>query len=173
MHGNLHVVLLCKEARILWLNRPFPEMKKEELIGKISWEISNDARSNKIAFRQWCEMLRDGKCEEIFTWKSPEGKEHLVYMTLWKLAGVACRVAAIGIVYDLDSKLLELSGREKEVLAMVGEGVDRSEISDRLGISGNTIQTHIRRIRKKLGVDKTSDLVGVAALNSVAFAEDF
>jgi DNA-binding NarL/FixJ family response regulator len=45
-----------------------------------------------------------------------------------------------------------LSERELEVLMLLGEGFVQKEISEKLGISANTVATHIRRVYDKLGV---------------------
>lgn len=49
------------------------------------------------------------------------------------------------------SSVFELTPRELEVLAGLAEGVSNSEIADRLGVSQNTIKTHLKRIYSKLG----------------------
>lgn len=55
-----------------------------------------------------------------------------------------------------------LSAREIEVLILVAEGRDDKEIAGRLGISPNTISTHRRNIRAKLGAHNDRDLVNYA-----------
>ncbi|MCI0425576.1 MAG: response regulator transcription factor, partial [Actinobacteria bacterium] len=46
----------------------------------------------------------------------------------------------------------ELTGRELEILAMVGEGMTSREIADKLYISENTVRNHVRNILDKLGM---------------------
>ncbi len=56
----------------------------------------------------------------------------------------------------------KLSPREAEVLKMVASGFDRAGMREALGVSDNTIKTHVRRIYLKLGVHskrEVSDLV--------------
>lgn len=45
-----------------------------------------------------------------------------------------------------------LSPREWEILAAIADGGTNEEIARALGISPNTIKTHIRRCYRKLGV---------------------
>lgn len=47
----------------------------------------------------------------------------------------------------------KLSGREKEVLELLGQGYSNQEIADRLYVSLNTVKTHLTRIYGKLGVN--------------------
>lgn len=46
-----------------------------------------------------------------------------------------------------------LSEREAEVLAGIGKGFSYQEVADALGISTNTVRTHVRRIYEKLAVN--------------------
>ncbi len=59
----------------------------------------------------------------------------------------------------------KLSGRESEVLTLVATGLSNNGISDRLGITENTVDTILRRAFKKLGVNNriTAVLKGIGA----------
>jgi DNA-binding NarL/FixJ family response regulator len=46
-----------------------------------------------------------------------------------------------------------LSDRELDVLAGIGKGFSYQEVADALGISTNTVRTHVRRIYEKLAVN--------------------
>ncbi|MBE9101782.1 response regulator transcription factor [filamentous cyanobacterium LEGE 07170] len=50
------------------------------------------------------------------------------------------------------SPFLLLSEREQEVLSLMVEGHNNSEIARQLYVSPNTIKTHVRGILNKLGV---------------------
>lgn len=56
----------------------------------------------------------------------------------------------------------ELSEREHEVLAFLGEGNNYNEIANRLFISVDTVRHHIRNIYKKLHVHSQSEAVAKA-----------
>lgn len=56
--------------------------------------------------------------------------------------------------------LATLTGREREVLALLDEGEDAHAIALRLGISITTVRTHIRHILTRLGV--SSQLAAVS-----------
>ncbi len=56
--------------------------------------------------------------------------------------------------------LESLSQREREVLALMAEGMSNQLIADRLGISDKTVKTHVSNVLSKLGVaDRTQAAV--------------
>jgi DNA-binding NarL/FixJ family response regulator len=56
----------------------------------------------------------------------------------------------------------ELTGREIEILSMVGEGMTSKEIADKLYISENTVRNHVRNILDKLGMSSRFEAVNWA-----------
>ncbi|HEV8600672.1 MAG TPA: helix-turn-helix transcriptional regulator [Gemmatimonadales bacterium] len=55
-----------------------------------------------------------------------------------------------------------LSPRQREVLALIGNGSTNAEIGKQLGISERTVESHRRRVRKVLGIKSTADLYRIA-----------
>jgi two-component system, NarL family, response regulator LiaR len=55
---------------------------------------------------------------------------------------------------EADSEKIKLTGREKEILALIVEGLSNKEISKRLFLSNSTVQFHVSNILSKLGVSK-------------------
>lgn len=55
--------------------------------------------------------------------------------------------------YDIEV----LSPREREVLAEIATGSTKAVTAVRLGVSGNTIHTHIKNIYQKLGINSRSE----------------
>lgn len=60
----------------------------------------------------------------------------------------------------------QLSEREEQVLALIGQGLPNRRIAEQLGLSVHTIDTHRRNISLKLGV-KGSELVRHATLRNL------
>lgn len=52
-----------------------------------------------------------------------------------------------------------LTERELEVLKLIGQGLSNKEIGERLGMSINTVKTHIKNIYGKLGVKRRTQAV--------------
>ena len=53
----------------------------------------------------------------------------------------------------VESPLDELTGREREVLALMAEGRSNEAITRRLGVGGKTVETHVRNIFTKLQLE--------------------
>jgi len=52
-----------------------------------------------------------------------------------------------------------LSGREHEILALLADGLINKQIAARLGISTNTVKTHLELLFEKLGVTTRAEAV--------------
>lgn len=63
---------------------------------------------------------------------------------------------------DVDSLIMELSDRELEVFRLLGEGLDMTQISHRLGLSVKTTETYRARIKQKLNIENRMELIHIA-----------
>jgi DNA-binding CsgD family transcriptional regulator len=52
-----------------------------------------------------------------------------------------------------------LTNREREVLALLADGLGNKQIAARLGISTNTVKTHLELLFEKLGVSSRAEAV--------------
>jgi DNA-binding NarL/FixJ family response regulator len=64
-----------------------------------------------------------------------------------------------------DARERVLSEREREILALIGEGSSNDEVADRLSLSAETVKTHVRNSIRKLNAQNRTHAV-VLALRS-------
>jgi DNA-binding NarL/FixJ family response regulator len=55
-----------------------------------------------------------------------------------------------------------LTGRERETLLLLAEGVSTDQISERLGVARNTARNHVQRVLEKLGARSKLEAVAIA-----------
>ncbi|GAA3446234.1 response regulator transcription factor [Planomonospora venezuelensis] len=55
-----------------------------------------------------------------------------------------------------------LTGREKEALSMLAEGLSTDQVAERLGVARNTARNHIQRVLEKLGARSKLEAVAIA-----------
>jgi FixJ family two-component response regulator len=60
-----------------------------------------------------------------------------------------------------------LSAREREVMALVVEGVDNRALGERLGISPRTVEVHKARVMSKLGARNLAELIRIVHAGGV------
>jgi len=79
-------------------------------------------------------------------------------------------VAAEMAAHDLaeDAYLRPLTERDLEILRLLAAGDSLSEIADKLGIAYKTVANTLSRIKEKLGVGQTSELIRIAVSRGLA-----
>lgn len=65
---------------------------------------------------------------------------------------VTARILARALAVPEVAALPELTGREREVLQGIGEGLSNPQLAQRLGIGQSTVKTHVSQVLAKLGV---------------------
>lgn len=62
---------------------------------------------------------------------------------------------------------LDLTEREREVLALMVEGLSNTQIATKLGVSTSTIKSHVSNVLSKLGVGSRTEAVTLALRNHI------
>ena len=69
--------------------------------------------------------------------------------------------------HDNFSQTILITDREKEVLKLIVKGYTSKKIATDLNISFSTVKTHRKNLFKKLGFNKTSELLKYACKNNI------
>lgn len=64
---------------------------------------------------------------------------------------------------------LDLTEREREVLTLMVEGLNNTQIAGKLAVSPSTIKSHVSNILSKLGVESRTEAVTLALRNRIVF----
>ncbi len=67
---------------------------------------------------------------------------------------------------------IDLTVREREVLALMIEGLNNTQIAARLTVSPSTIKSHVSRILSKLGVASRTEAVTLALRSGIVLSPD-
>lgn len=71
------------------------------------------------------------------------------------------------MTYDETNDLnVSITKREEEILQLIAQGLTNSEISDKLGLSVRTVESHRYNLIKKLNLRNASQLVKFAVMNT-------
>jgi NarL family two-component system response regulator LiaR len=62
---------------------------------------------------------------------------------------------------------IDMTGREREVLALMVEGLNNTQIAGKLTVSPSTIKSHVSNILSKLGVASRTEAVTLALRNRI------
>ena len=80
-----------------------------------------------------------------------------------KMSAHILKILSGGQAASVRSLIAQLSDREFEVFALLGEGVSAHEIARRLHLSTKTVDAHRANIKTKLIIKTTSELISYAA----------
>ena len=96
-------------------------------------------------------IMKDASFEDLVTTiRQVAAGEHVLppQMTTSLFSQIAKEAVVKGKPVPLDA--IRMTQREKEVVALIGEGLSNKEIATRLGIATHTVKSHVRNVMEKL-----------------------
>jgi len=87
--------------------------------------------------------------------------ESVMKNKIYLSSSISTKIATKHIYGSQDTEKLDihlLSSRELEIFHLIGKGYKRNEISKRLNINVNTMESHRRKILEKLSIENSSEL---------------
>ena len=98
-------------------------------------------------------ILKDATLEELVgTIRSVAEGAHVLppQMTSTLFSQIASHAVVPGRVRAMDAN--RITAREREVVALIGEGQSNKEIAAQLGIASHTVKSHVRNVMEKLAL---------------------
>lgn len=173
--NGLHAVQLCQQLQpdVILMDMVMPEMDGIEATRRIREQHADTQVIALTSFNDRRELVEDalqaGALGYLFKDVSIDELAqaiHKVHQGDPVLAANATRML-IQATRDKSSQNFNLSEREKEVLALVVEGLNNPQIAERLTISRSTVKFHVSSILSKLGVENRSEAVALAVQNKL------
>ena len=163
---GVNAVRLARELRpdvvVMDLNMPrmdgidaTSEITKSEhppVVLVLTVSTTNDDVLDAIAAGASGYLLKDADADQIVSAvRSASSGDSTLSPTI--AGAVVRRVREQSINIEQPEDLLALSDREKEILRLVAQGRDNTEIAQELYLSPSTVKNHVSSILEKLGVD--------------------
>lgn len=173
--NGLHAVQLCQELQpdVVLMDIVMPEMdgieaterirekhSKTQIIALTSFNDRRDMVESALQAGALGYLFKDVSIDELAQAirKVHQGDPFL--------ASDATRML-IQATRDKSAPQYNLSDREKEVLALIVEGLNNPQIAERLVISRSTVKFHVSSILSKLGAENRSEAVALAVQNKL------
>ena len=121
-------------------------------------QSTNGTRVNDIALmRSQARIMHDGDTISIgsarLVFRAPETGEAVDQA----LRSTIRAFAAGRLTLSSTDPLARLSEREREILALIAQGLSNGAIADRLVVSVRTVETHVRHVMTELGLPDSGD----------------
>ncbi len=150
---NVFVTLCDWRGRITWANR---ETKYVKVGDPITSNISEESQQEATTLLSRVVTMRETRSIEV---TNRQGERVRCWM--WPLDSPDVAVCLLSV--KIPAELGRLTAREKECLELLAQAAATRDIADKLDISLNTVHTHLKRAREKLGLPNVEALIGFAA----------
>jgi DNA-binding CsgD family transcriptional regulator len=164
------LVTVDDDRRHLWVNDEASRLLRvpaAEIVGQ-PLETFTPPEHHAYLTELWGEFRRLGELEGPFEILQGDGaRQPITFRANWHYAPGEHLVAAVAAPPGAPplSATLKLTKREREILALVAEGMSNDEIGRRLILSPATVKTHLQNVYSKLEVNDRAAAV-VAALRA-------
>ena len=119
-------------------------------------QITFEWAATRLEYEHYLERARAGLTETTFQAEQAVGRTFSLEQAVAYAQDVTLKAAA---AQKARNKLDELTGREREVAALIAQGKSNGEIADELVVSKRTVESHIANILSKLGVMNRAQIV--------------
>ena len=156
---------------------------RDEALGRHISDLTVPEESRRTAEQIMDAIQRGASWEGAFRVRRKDGSRFTAFVKDSPIVSSGNMIGVVGVSIEIgDSALAEavrttvadstrpqrrtraLSPREREVLALLARGLTGEQIAERLVLSPETVRTHIRNAREKLGASTRVEAVTMALL---------
>lgn len=153
--NNVFVLLSDWRGHIVWTSNSSGLAK----VGDVAWSfLTEESQRRAKDAHSRVATLRETHTLQV---ENIRGTHYRFW--LWPLDSPS--IAVCGLGREVPAALSELTERENECLALLAQGIETSEIAQRLDVSVSTVHTHLKRSREKLGIQTIEALISFSARN--------
>lgn len=154
-----YVSLVDELGMIRWVSATLPEVRRDDVIGKPAWNYA----SPQVAAEIQNVLVKTLKGEEVTHRASVMLAGRLRHFeSRWQLAPLPNERLVVITTREIEPKFRRLSSKQVEVLRCLIECGSNVESSRKLGVSERTVESHLRNIRRTLGVATRPELIAFA-----------
>jgi len=150
--GDAFVAICDWNGFVKWLSNHTIKTQ----VGDLGWSnmVADDAERFRSAFARTA-TLHERNVLEI---SSLNGLRYRIWM--WSIGNPDLAVCTFNLLIPKEIETLSL--RERELLVWLAKGKALKEIATELNVSINTIHSHMRNVKTKLGLDSPNEVVSFA-----------
>ncbi len=151
---DAHFVMLCDwRGRCIWASAENYAVK----VGEFIWDhLAKGSQTDVKNLLGRVVSLREPQVFDVCD-ESGEGFRG----RLWPLDSPDVAVCMLAV--RIPRNLASITERERECLELLAQGIETRLIAEQLDVSVSTVQTHLKRARKKLGLPTSEALASFAA----------
>ena len=181
---GLRTVTMVRELlpQVVVMDIKMPDLNGIEATRQILSELSDVkviALSMYADRRFVTDMLKAGACGYLLKDSAFEELAQAIRLAMSNKTYLSPEVAEVVVkdyvTHDLGPRQPAsslLSGREQEVLKLIAEGKRTNQIAELLYIGVKTVETHIQKIKHKLGISRIAELTKYAIREGLTTLED-
>lgn len=158
LHDPISIEAFKSSTKYRWV-----EAKQRHPTSKITDQIESEAKTFGLVDGLAFPLFDPSNWQAVVSLSSdqllelPDRYYNMVY-----LAAAVCQGRATALLEPQRQLVPRLSARECDILSWMAHGKTRGETADILGISEDTVKSHLRRISDKLNVSNTTHAVAKA-----------
>lgn len=155
----IYVTLVSREGKIVWVSDTINGLAAEDVIGMPVWSSASPESAEEIRSAFVHALAGDTVTQTVSAFLAGALRH---FRSVWRPANVSDDVAVVISTIEEMPSFRQLSERQKTVLRCFTECDSNSHAAQRLGLSERTVESHLRNIRRIVGIETRQGLMAYA-----------